>query len=291
MNENSLARFAPLLIGLFAILFMVARGCKEGPFGRPQIIQISPEEELLIGRESYQKILSQSRVLGRCEIVDRVRGIGKRLARATHHPKIREILHLKTELPLEWEFNVLESSQINAFCLPGGKVAVYTGIIPVAQTDDGLAVVMGHEIGHALARHGAERMAQSQLVQTGQLAVANSLGHMDPQAAQTVMGLMGAGAQYGVLLPFSRSHESEADHIGILLMAIAGYNPAEAPNFWDRMKKATGNQRQPEFLSTHPSPESRQQHLADWYNQEAKSLYLSSDKAISERLPTALRSR
>src|SRR5262249_7308555 len=154
-------------------------------------------------------------------------------------PAIRKTLGIHDDLKLEWEFTVIRSRQVNAFCLPGGKVAVYTGILPVCRTDAGLAVVLGHEIGHALARHGAERMAQQELVQVGQVAVASSLGSLDPQKQQLILGVLGAGAQVGVLLPFSREHESEADHIGIILMAAAGYDPDEAPRFWVRMTEAS----------------------------------------------------
>jgi predicted Zn-dependent protease len=158
---------------------------------------------------------------------------------------------------------------------------VYTGIVPVAQTEEGLATVLGHEIGHALAHHGAERMAQQQLVRLGQAAVAQSLSDLDPRQQREIMGLLGAGSQFGILLPFSRKHESEADHIGLLLMAAAGYDPNEAIHFWKRMESVGGGKRS-EFTSTHPSHEHRARDLEHWLV-EAEPLYAASDKQEGQR--------
>jgi len=158
---------------------------------------------------------------------------------------------------------VLQSDEVNAFCLPGGKIAVYTGIVPVAQNGDGLAIVMGHEIAHALLRHGGERMAQQKLVQLGTMAAGMSVSDMDPQQQQMVMAALGAGAQYGMLLPFSRSHESEADHVGLLLAAAACFDPHEAPKLWQRMG-ALAKQKPPEFMSTHPADATRIDQLNAW---------------------------
>ncbi|MGB0133409.1 M48 family metallopeptidase, partial [Dokdonella sp.] len=163
----------------------------------------------------------------------------------------------------KWEASVIQSDQANAFCLPGGKIAVYTGILPVAKNTDGLAVVMGHEIAHALLRHGGERMAQQKLVQIGSIAASMSTGDMDPGQRQMVMAAIGAGAQYGVLLPFSRSHESEADKVGLLLAAAACFNPQEAPKLWERMA-AMGKEKPPEFMSTHPAEATRIDQLNSW---------------------------
>jgi predicted Zn-dependent protease len=175
----------------------------------------------------------------------------------------------------EWEFRVIESKQVNAFCLPGGKVVVYTGILPVCEDEDGLATVMGHEIGHALAHHGAERVARQRLEQIGQVSVAGSLGNMPPEKRVALMVALGAAVQYGESLPFNRSQESEADHIGLLLMATAGYDPKAAIPFWQRMAKL-GGRRPPEFMSTHPGPEHRAQALEGWLP-EALVLYRRSD--------------
>jgi metalloendopeptidase OMA1, mitochondrial len=152
---------------------------------------------------------------------------------------------------------VIKSDQANAFCLPGGKMAVYTGIIPIAENEDALAVIMGHEIAHALLRHGAERMAQQKLMQMGQMATGMAVGDMDPRQQQMVMAALGAGAQYGLMLPYARDHESEADEVGLMLAAAACYNPAEAPKLWERMSAHSGGRSQPEFMSTHPNPATR----------------------------------
>jgi predicted Zn-dependent protease len=164
----------------------------------------------------------------------------------------------------DWEVQVIDSPQVNAFCLPGGKIAVYTGIIPVARNQHALAAIMGHEIAHALLRHGAERMAQQKLVQIGQLAASVSIGEMDPRQQQMVMAALGAGARYGLMLPFSREHESEADRVGLLLTAAACYDPREAIGLWERMAEASGGGAPPEFMSTHPSSGTRIQQLQGW---------------------------
>jgi predicted Zn-dependent protease len=161
-----------------------------------------------------------------------------------------------------WEFNVVDDPTVNAFCMPGGKVVVYTGILKVTQNEDALAVVMGHEIAHALANHGNERVSQGLVAQLGMTTLDLGLA-MSKQPAQTrnlILQAAGAGTQLGVLLPFSRKHESEADEIGLYLMAMAGYNPSEAAPFWARMTKAGGS-RPPAFLSTHPDPSKRSEKL------------------------------
>src|SRR5262249_3349254 len=152
------------------------------------------------------------------------------------------------ERSYSWEVRVIRSKQINAFCLPGGKMVVFTAILPVCETDAGLATVMGHEISHALGRHGAERMAQQELANIGVMATGTGLGNMDARQRQQIMQVLNAGAKFGIM-SYGRRHESEADHMGLLLMAAAGYDPHEAVKFWVRMGKATGRSKTPEFLS------------------------------------------
>jgi predicted Zn-dependent protease len=159
-----------------------------------------------------------------------------------------------------WQVSVVKSDQVNAFCLPGGKIVVYTGILPVAETETGLAVVMGHELAHATLRHGSERILQEKTTNTLLQGVNFSMGDMDSQQRRTLMGLIGAGAQLGYILPFGREHESEADSIGLRYMARAGYDPREAVEFWQRMGKASKG-APPQFLSTHPSHETRIERL------------------------------
>ena len=197
-----------------------------------------------------------------------VQDIAQRLVEAA--PKVEKYLAEQAGVPAstdwsayQWQVSVIESDQVNAFCLPGGKIAVYTGIVPVAANTDGLAVVMGHEIAHALMRHGGERMAQQKLVQIGSIAASMSTGEMDPGQRQMVMAAIGAGAQYGLLLPFSRSHESEADKVGLMLTAAACFNPQEAPRLWERMA-SLGKQKPPEFMSTHPAEATRIEQLNSW---------------------------
>jgi predicted Zn-dependent protease len=156
-----------------------------------------------------------------------------------------------------WEFNLVESNDVNAWCMPGGKVVFYTGILPVCQGDNGVAVVMGHEIAHAIAEHGGERMSQGLLTQLGGMGLMIALENKPQETQELWMTAFGVGSQLGVMLPFSRLHESEADHLGLIFMAMAGYNPNEAVEFWKRMAAQKGGSSPPEFLSTHPSDETR----------------------------------
>ena len=218
-------------------------------------------QEKALGLQAYQQILTQERPMDPGEPVAReVRAIAERLIARV--PEVEAALAAEHDQQpthfssgFDWEVNVIPSDQANAFCLPGGKMAVYTGLLPVAQNTDALAVVMGHEIAHALLRHGAQRMAQQKLTQIGQMGVA--AGGLDPQQQQMVMAAMG----YGYLLPYAREHETQADEVGLMLAAAACFNPAEAMPLWERMSQASGGQAPPEFSSTHPNPGTRIQNL------------------------------
>lgn len=218
-------------------------------------------QEKALGLQAYQEILAQERPLDPNEKVSQdVRAIAQRLIAKVDvvETALAEEHGLKPAhfaRDFEWEVNVIQSDQANAFCLPGGKMAVYTGLIPVARTQDAMAVVMGHEIAHALLRHGAQRMAQQKLTQIGQMAGAAS--GMDPQQQQMVMAAMG----YGYLLPYARGHETQADEVGLMLAAAACFDPREAVPLWERMGQSSGGQAQPEFSSTHPNPGTRIQNL------------------------------
>ncbi len=238
--------------GIYFLWFYLSHQEEVPLTGRSQLVDISQEQEMALGLQSYREILSRERVLQSGEAVDAVRVLGERLARVAEDPGFN------------WEFNVVESPQANAFALPGGKVAVYSGILPVAENLNGLAVIMGHEIAHAIARHGAERMAHQKLVQFGSIAAGMAVGDMDIQTQRMVMGALGVGAQVGVLLPFSRSHESEADYMGLVFVARACFDPREAPLLWERMGVAGGGQRPAEFMSTHPSHETRIRQFEEW---------------------------
>jgi predicted Zn-dependent protease len=285
MERSGGINLIPLLIGVGIIGFFMVKGCEHGPFGRTRVINMKPSEEARLGAQAFQQVLSEERdhVIPDSPIVDRVRKIGRQLAEASEDSELRKAMNLPA-MEFDWRFAVVDSKQINAFCLPGGKVVVYTGILPVCRDDAGLATVMGHEIGHALARHGAERISEQRMVQIGQLAAAASLKDVSLAQRAQLFALMGAGAQVGILLPFSRKHESEADHIGLLLMAKAGYDPKYAPEFWERMEKATGGSRRSEFLSTHPNPGTRIADLKKW-QPEAEKFYRTSDKQTTKPLP------
>lgn len=218
---------------------------------------LSIEEEKTLGLQAYQEILSQERPVDPdSQIARQVRGIAERLVDKV--PVVEQALAAENGQPaptfsqgFAWEVNVIESEQANAFCLPGGKMAVYTGLVPVARNENAMAVVMGHEIAHALLRHGAQRMAQQKLSQVGQMA--GAMSGMDPQQQQMVMAAMG----YGYLLPYARKHETQADEVGLMLAAAACFDPQEAVPLWERMSEASGGQAQPEFASTHPNPGTR----------------------------------
>jgi predicted Zn-dependent protease len=237
---------------LVASILLVVVGCQPVPYtGRSELILVPESQELQMGLSSYRDVLQKSRVARDPGITAQVQRVGQRIAGATGRSDYK------------WEFTVLEDKQVNAFCLPGGKVAVYTGILPVVHDDAGLAAVLGHEVAHAIARHGAERMSQTLLVQTGLAATQVALSNRDPATVQSVTALLGAGASVGLLLPWGRGQESEADHLGLIYMAKAGYHPSAARELWVRMA-SLGGARQPEFLSTHPAPETRIKQIEAW---------------------------
>ena len=230
--------------------------------GRKQLRTMEHSQEMALGLQSYQQILSDSRVVSPNEpVVQAVQQIGERLKRAA----------APEDPGFEWAFNVIDSDQANAFALPGGYTAIYTGLIPIAENENGIAVIMGHEIGHALAHHGAERMAQQNMQRIVGAGVSLGAGGMDIGAQRAVMGVFGGVSQYGYALPFSRKHESEADYIGLVLVARACYDPREAPRLWERMGADAGA-TPPEFQSTHPAPETRVADFEKWMP-EAIAIY------------------
>ena len=222
---------------------------------------IGVEEEKALGLQAYEEILQQEQPVDpNSQIAQQVRTIAQRLIAKIPEVEAAIAAEKGTQpsgnwKTFEWDVNVIQSDQANAFCLPGGKMAVYTGLIPVAQNADAVAVVMGHEIAHALLRHGAQRMSQQKLTQIGQMA--GAMSGMDPQQQQMVMAAMG----YGYLLPYAREHETQADEVGLMLAAAACFNPEEAVPLWQRMSEASGGQAPPEFSSTHPNPGTRIQNL------------------------------
>ncbi len=255
-----------ILLGSLA----VCCGCRSVPLtDRRQLLLSTEGSEAQLGLTSYQSILKEEAESKNAHFKELVNRVGQRIAKVSGRDDF------------QWEFRTLASEQQNAFCLPGGKVAVYEGIMPVCQTEAGLAVVMSHEIGHALARHGGERMSQSKLVNGGKQAVAFVTRNQDTQRQEMIAQAYGLGSQYGVLLPFSRKHELEADEIGLMLMSKAGYDPSEAPTFWTRFGASHSGTQPMEYASTHPSNEHRANALAAKMD-EANELYAAANSKIGK---------
>ena len=254
-----------------ALLFMA---CAKVVFTNRRQAKLIPSNQInSLSFQQYDAFLKENQPMKSGSQLDMVRRVGYKIQRATEaYYKANGMGDKLAEF--EWEFNVVDDPTVNAFCMPGGKVVVYTGILPITKNEDGLAVVMGHEVAHALAHHGNERMSQQLGVQGALLAIQAAMAisqgapadsaeaQQDARARQAIMQAAGIGAQVGVLLPFSRKHESEADEIGLYLMAIAGYDVTQAAPFWERMS-AGGGQRPPEFLSTHPDPSKRSERLKE----------------------------
>jgi len=250
--ERRHIKWLPLLLAglFFAYQYFSSEKFVNPETGRKSHVAMSAREEALLGLQSYQQVLAQSESIDSGQELEMIKRVASRLASATG----------KAGADFDWQVSLIRSSQINAFCLPGGKVVVYTGILPITQNEPALATVLGHEMAHATSRHGSQRVLEQNLAQTALTGVAMSLSDMDYDKQRAVMGALGAGTQFGVLMPFSRKHESEADAIGLLYMARAGYDPRESIRFWQRMENAGGAQP-PEFLSSHPSHGTRIQQL------------------------------
>ena len=261
---RDLGRFSVLVGCALALL-----ACQTNPYtGRSQLMVIPASQEMAMGAQAYQQVLQDPKTPQSHDPreVEPVKRVAARIIAAAKKSKYADAAN-----KFEWEVTVIKDDKtMNAFALPGGKIAVYTGIFPVAKNEAGLAAIMGHEVTHALARHGGERMSQGLAAQVGVAALsvgAASQGY-DPQMAALAGGLL---ANYGVILPYSRQHESEADHIGLILAAQAGYDPHEAVRVWERMEQASKGQP-PEFLSTHPGHGTRIKQLEEWMP-EALSYY------------------
>jgi predicted Zn-dependent protease len=253
MISLSLRSFRMGFIGI--LLFLLS--CATVPLTERKSLRLVPDSEIIsMSYQQYAEVLKKSKLSNDQAKVQMVKRVGERIAKAAEE-LLRE-LKMESEIKdYKWEFNLIEDDKvINAWCMPGGKVAVYTGILPIAQDETGLAVVMGHEIAHALAKHGNERMSEALLIQLGGASLSVALAKQPGAAQQIFMAAYGMGAQVGFMLPYSRLHESEADRIGLIMMAKAGYDPREAIPFWQRMNEK-GGKRPPEFLSTHPAPETR----------------------------------
>lgn len=244
-------------VSLMVLTAFFVVSCTTVPItGRKQLDIIPNSTMLATSLQEYDKFLQEHKLSANQEQTQMVKRVGTRIQRAVEQYFQQKGLSHQLD-GYAWEFNLVESEEANAWCMPGGKVVVYTGILPITRDENGLATVMGHEIAHAVARHGNERMSQALLTEMGGMALAVALDQHPSQTSQLWMAVYGMGAQVGILLPYSRLHESEADHLGLIFMAMAGYDPNTAVEFWQRMAKMKTGQAPPEFLSTHPSDETR----------------------------------
>ncbi len=245
------------IITVIAVLLTVI-SCKVNPLTGKSVLNFVSNEELFPSAfQQYDKFLTENKVLKGTADAKRVENVGLKIKTAAEK-YFKYLGHPEYLKDYRWEYKLVDDKAVNAWCMPGGKIVVYTGLLPIAKDDAGLATVMGHEVSHALANHGAQRMSASQLQQLGGVGVALATGGQSAEKQQMWQQYYGLGSQIGVMLPYGRGHESEADKIGIILMAIAGYNPDQALIFWQRMSAASNNaQKPPEIMSTHPSDETR----------------------------------
>lgn len=247
-----MARYLVLLVCLVSLT-----ACSTVPItGRSQLNLIPGSSMMSMSLQQYDQFIKEHKVSTNQEQTQMVKRVGGKIQNAVER-YFAEKGQSQRLADYKWEFNLVEDKQVNAWCMPGGKVVVYTGLLPVAKNETGLAVVLGHEIAHAIAEHGNERMSQGLLAQMGGVALSTALSTKPAQTQQLWMAAYGAGAQYGAILPYGRLQESEADQLGLIFMAMAGYDPNEAVTFWERMAAQKGGQAPPEFLSTHPSDATR----------------------------------
>jgi predicted Zn-dependent protease len=277
------SRSAFVMVMSVALVSLV--GCETNPYtGRSQLLMTSVSQEMQMGAQAYDQVKRdpKMRLSQDPREIEPVKRVAARIVEAAKRSKYAEMAN-----QFQWEVTVIKDDKTaNAFALPGGKMAVYTGIFPMAKTEAGLAAVMGHEVVHALARHGAERMSQGQLTNAGLQVIGAAAGAAGGggMLGQAAMAALGVGAKVGVLLPFSRKHESEADYIGILLAADAGYDPRESIALWERMGQMSGGGGPSEFMSTHPSHETRIDQLKEWMP-EAMAIYQAKQPVPTAFLP------
>ena len=244
-------------IFMFFLVLVLATSCKTVPFTGRKQLNFMPNSQLFpMAFAQYEKFLKEHQLSSNQQDARRVKQVGHRIVDALNR-YLRKHHREDYVKDYKWEFNLVKDPQKNAWCMPGGKVVVYEGIMDVCQNDAGLATVMGHEISHALANHGGERMSQGLIQQLGAIGVNVATQNKTEKERILWMTAYGLGSQVGVLLPFSRKQESEADEIGLLLMTMAGYDPNEALKFWERMEKMAGGAAPPEILSTHPAHKTR----------------------------------
>ncbi len=240
-----------------ALTLLLLTACSTVPItGRSQLNLIPGSSMLAMSAQEYGTFLKENKVSANPEQTATVKRVGTKIQQAVE--RYFADIGLESHLAdYQWEFNLVEDPQINAWCMPGGKVVVYSGILPVTHDDAGLAVVLAHEIAHAIAEHGNERMSQGLITQMGGMALSTAMATKSAATQQLWMSVFGVGAQYGALLPYGRLQEKEADQLGLVFMTMAGYDPYAAISFWERMAAQKGGQAPPEFLSTHPSDATR----------------------------------
>ncbi|MDR2126459.1 MAG: M48 family metallopeptidase [Prevotellaceae bacterium] len=273
-------------ISLLLFVAALIYACSSVPItGRKQLILVPDADVLTLSLNSYAEYMKTAKKSTNKTATATVVKVGRNIADAVEYYYRSNGMEdmLKS---FEWEFNLVEDANVNAFCMPGGKIVVYTGILPVTNDETGLAVVLGHEVAHAVAKHANERMSQQIIAEYGAEALTSLLSGTSDKVKSLSQQIYGLGAQYGVMLPFGRKQELEADHLGLIFMAIAGYNPEAAVPFWQRMAQAGGTST-PEFLSTHPSDETR---IADIQQAlpEAKNIYnaIHVNKTVNINKPT-----
>ena len=250
------------IIGIGLVMLLLS-ACSTVPVtGRQQLDLVPSDQIMAMSADQYQKFMAEHEVVTGTEESRMVKRVGGRISSA-----VEKYLAQQNKSDIlqgyNWEFNLVKDDSANAWAMPGGKVVVYTGILPITQNETGLATVMGHEVAHAVAHHGNERMSQALLAQLGGMALSVALSQNPSQTNELFMAAFGMGAQVGVLLPYSRLQESEADHLGLVFMAIAGYDPKKALDFWQRMAAQEKGGAPPEFLSTHPAHETRVEQIKE----------------------------
>ncbi|WP_298902764.1 M48 family metallopeptidase [uncultured Psychroserpens sp.] len=247
-----------VVIGILALFL----SCTTNPFTGKKTLALVPNSQLFpTAFAQYDQFLTENNVITGTADSEMIKRVGQRIAVAAER-WLNANGHQGYLEDYKWEYNLVNDKTVNAWCMPGGKIVFYTGILPIAQNETGIAAIMGHEVAHALANHGQQRMSAGMLQQLG--AVAGNVAIKDEQTRNIFNQAYGVGSNVGVMLPFSRSHETQSDEIGLYLMAIAGYNPDEAAELWKRMKANSGGQAPPEFLSTHPSNDTRISNLQQW---------------------------
>lgn len=244
------------IVYFITLLFLIS-SCSTVPItGRQRVNIISDTEILPASFAQYEGFLKENKISTNAEMTNEVKQVGGRISKAVD--KFMRVNGMITEAnSYKWEFNLIEDEAVNAWCLPGGKVVFYTGILPICKNTDGIAAVMGHEVAHAFAKHGQERMTTVYGQQLGAIALSLGTANQDTKTQEMWNVIYGVGTQFGVILPYSRVHETEADKLGMVFMIMAGYNPEEAVNVWVRMNEQSSTSEMPEFLSTHPSNETR----------------------------------